>query len=465
MYGGAKGGGKSDFLLAAPFEQIALADRKWRAMGQKQRGRAILFRKNLKNLDDLIRRSKELFWDLDPGMKRDTKNCGWFKLEKRWVFSSGYIFEFAHLDSPDDEQAYQGQEITAALFDQVEEIPFEVYNFIVGQIRTKDDDMRPMLMARCTANPGGRHAQWVKDYFCPHIPERHNRIVSDKIKLPSGREHETTKAFIPAKLSDNKYLYNDPAYESVLAKLPDHMRRMWLDGDWNVVIGAHFASVWDQSKHVRKSFPIPASWEIKGGMDWGTVAPACYLVGAKDNDGNVYIIDEIYGPGKTGRLFAERFKKVLTKQQWSNDRKWTADDFYGLLDYGAWREDGQDGPNAARSMQNAGMRLFKANKNRSAGMEQVMERLTSRSIVIFGDRCPNLVRTLPQLQTDPRDPNDVDTEGEDHAYDALRYLLIDWPAIGTTEEEKKSDRDVERWMELARKRQNIRDEESITGYA
>lgn len=466
LYGGSKGGGKSDYILAAPGEQIALCHAKRKATGMRQRGRAILFRKNLKNLDDLIQRSHELFPAMDPDMET-TQGCGWFKIEKRWVFTSGYRFDFAHLDGPDDHTAYHGQEITALLFDQVEEIPFDVYQYLTANVRSKDADMRKLLMVRCTANPGGKYAQWVKDYFIAPC-RAGNKIIEETRKLPSGRTHTITRAFIPAKLQDNKYLFEDPQYEAQIAKLPEHMRRMYLDGDWDVVIGSFFSGVWDASKHVIKSFSIPPTWEVKFGMDWGTVAPAAVLFGARDNDGNVYIIDEIYRPGETGRKFGEHFIKKVSAQRWSTEKKWGIEDFYGLLDYEAWAKRGEEGPTAGLSMQNMGIRLFKANKNRAAGIEQCLERLSLEDgkpkLYIFGDRCPNLVRTLPALRADPRNPNDVDTDDEDHLFDALKYLLLDWPVAGK-EKDKNGDKDVERWLALARSRDQVRRDESSTGYA
>lgn len=456
----------SDYLLMAPYEQIALADRKWRATGRRQRGRAILFRKNLRHLDDLIARSHEIFPSLDPQMEK-TRDCGWFKPEKRWVFSSGYKFEFAHLDGPEDHRAYHGQEITALLFDQVEEISREVYEFLSMNVRTKDDDMRKLLMVRCTSNPGGRYAQWVRDYFVAPC-RAGNKIIEEKQQLSRGRTKVTTRAFIPAKLADNKYLDADPDYEARIRKLPLHTQRMYLEGDWDVVIGAHFAHVWDERLHVVDPFDVPASWQLKFGMDWGAVAPACLLMGAKDNDGNIYIIDELYGPGATGRQFADRYKKLFEKQRWSQAHRWAPEDVYGLLDYGAWRNDGQDGPGAAQSMIQRGMRLFKANKNRKAGNEQVLERLSRNtsgkpSIYFFRDRCPNIIRTLPLLMSDPKDKDDVDTDGEDHAYDALKYLLMDWP-VREESKEQKEDEDVARWLRIAQGTDSER-EESITGYA
>ncbi len=468
MYGGAKGGGKSDYLIMAPAEQIALAHEKHTKTGAQQRGRAVLFRKNLKRLDDLISRSKELFPSLDPQML-SKKGCGWNAEKKRWTFTSGYVFDFDHLDGPDDHEAYQGQELTAVLFDQVEEVSFEVYQYLCGQVRCKDPDMRRLLMVRCTANPGGRHAKWVKDYFvAPHRDG--NKIIKDAMKLPSGREQTVTRCFVPAKLEDNPYLYGDGKYEATLEKLPEHTRKMWRDGDWDAVIGSFFAELFDYRKHVIDPFPIPPSWEVRFGMDWGSSAPAAALFGTRDNDGNVYIIDELYGPGITGRAFAERYFKKLAAQSWSPAKKWTADDMYGLLDAQAWAKTGADGPSAGDSMQAAGMRVFPAYKDRKVGIEQMKERLRldafgQPKIYFFKGRCPELVRSLQTIGAFKNDPEDYDKEDGDcsHACDGLRYLLVDWP-VGTQPENAKGDDDVNRWMELARKRDQIRSNASLTGY-
>jgi hypothetical protein len=242
---------------------------------------------------------------------------------------------------------------------------------------------------------------------------------------------------------------------------------MFLEGDWDTVVGAFFSEALVPRVHFMPAFPIPPSWQIKFGMDWGTVSPAACVFGTRDNDGNIYIIDEIYGPGQTGRLFAERFKKKLSVQRWSDAKKWDIDDMYGLLDYEAWSKRGEEGPTAAVSMQNAGMRLFKANKDVKAGIEQILERLSmtdgAPKIYIFEERCPNLCRELKTIAADPREPDRYDSDGSDHAIDALRYLLIDWP-MGTVPENEKGDRDVERWMELSRQRDQKRESESTTGY-
>lgn len=448
-YGGTKGCGKTDVLVVAPWEQIAYCDEQFRKTGKKQRGRWIIFRKNLKNLNDIIQRTQELYPVFDPGAK-------WGKVEKRWEFSSGYVVDLAHLDGPDDHLGYNGQELSGFSIDQAEEISEDVYNFLFMQVRSRDAGMKKLLKILLTANPGGKYCDWIKRRFVNGC-KPHNTIHKQTIKTSKG-EKVTTSAFIPAKLSDNKYLAEDGIYEANLMRLPEYMRKMYLDGDWDVVVGAFLSDLWDREKHVIRSFPIPGGWQIKGGIDWGSTNPACWLIGARDNDGNVYIVDELYGPGVTGRTFGEKMLKKLELQKWSADRKWTTQDFYNLIDYQARHGYGGDGSyaTAMAGIASYGHRLFDANKDRYAGNEQVKERLRLKpdgkpSLFIFGDRCPNLVRTLPVLMADQNDPEDVDTTGDDHAWDSLKYLLLDWP-IQSKIPEKQEDLDVKRWMEIRDKR-------------
>jgi len=438
--------------------QLALCHAKWLATKRKQRGRYIIFRKNVKNLADIIQRAEELYPVIDPGAK-------WNVMEKRWTFTSGYKVDFAHLDGPNDHLGYHGQELTGVGIDQAEEIANEVRLFLVMQVRSKDADMRKLLFVRYTANPGGPHAEWVKRDFIQGC-RPHNTVIKSTVKLRNGTPREVTKAFVPATLYDNKYLASDGTYEANMMALPEHLRRMYLEGDWDVVIGAYFANLWSRDLHVIPSFSIPGHWPIKFGLDWGTTAPACTLWGTRDNDGNVYIIDELWRPGITGRTYGAAMLKRLELQKWSVERKWTAKDMYGLIDRQAMAATAADvgsGGSAtpAAGIQWCGWRIFPANKDRAAGNEQVLERLLKKpngkpSLFIFGDRCPNLIRTLPVLMSDPRNPEDVDPDApDDHAFDALKYLLLDWPVQGTRPKDKQGDQDVERWLAMAARRKEL----------
>jgi hypothetical protein len=51
-----------------------------------------------------------------------------------------------------------------------------------------------------------------------------------------------------------------------------------------------------------------------------------------------------------------------------------------------------------------------------------------RAYIKIHPRCEYLIRTLPSLVMDSGAPEDLDTTGEDHAADALRYLVMGRPA-------------------------------------
>jgi phage terminase large subunit len=454
----------------APWEQIIYSHQQWLETGRKQRGRWIIFRKNLKNLNDIIQRTKEVYPALDPAMGMN----GWGKVEKRWEFTSGYVVDLAHLDGPDDHLGYNGQELSGFSIDQAEEISEDVYNFLFMQVRSRDEGMKLLLKILLTANPGGRYAAWIKRRFVEGC-KPHNRIHRQSIQTSKGPV-ETTSAFIPAKLSDNKYLADDGRYEANLLRLPEHMRRMYLDGDWDVVIGSRFAHLWQRPLHVIKSFPVPGSWQVKGGLDWGSTNPACWHIAARDNDDNVYFIDELYGPGVTGRTFGEKMLKKVQNQRWSADRKWTVEDFYTLMDQQARSGMGGDGPfaNAAAGIASYGFRLFDANKDRAGRVEQWSERLLTGTngkprVYIFGDRCPQLAQVIPTIPSDPHNPDDCDQDFEnDHPYDSSSFLLMDWPLRSKAPEKQGVDKDVERWLAMAKRRQQMREDADVpalqTGY-
>lgn len=46
--------------------------------------------------------------------------------------------------------------------------------------------------------------------------------------------------------------------------------------------------------------------------------------------------------------------------------------------------------------------------------------------------CVNLIRELQSIPIDPNRPEDVDTKASDHAYDALRYLVMSRPRMPST---------------------------------
>ena len=62
-------------------------------------------------------------------------------------------------------------------------------------------------------------------------------------------------------------------------------------------------------------------------------------------------------------------------------------------------------------------------------LRQRLVGVEGRPMLYFLDACEDTIRTLPTLQHDDHDPEDVDTEAEDHAYDETRYAVMSRPWI------------------------------------
>lgn len=208
LYGGAKGGGKSDVLL---FASLRFVD----SVGYK----ALILRRTFPKLLELIERSKCF---VEIGGRYN-------KQEKMWRFPSGALIRFGHCENPGDELNYQGQEYQYIGFDQLEEFTETMYNIIKAQGRSGKG--LPVYI-RSTANPGGVGAVFIKQLF---IDAKEPNKKYYRTFVINNRSITLSSIFIPSTVFDNKILMeNDPSYAAKLMDLPLKYRKMYLDGDWNI---------------------------------------------------------------------------------------------------------------------------------------------------------------------------------------------------------------------------------------
>ena len=99
-----------------------------------------------------------------------------------------------------------------------------------------------------------------------------------------------------------------------------------------------------------------------------------------------------------------------------------------------WGGQDQTGEHMQETFARHGVALVQANKDRVNGWQRVRAWLATapdgRPWLTVHPRCAYLIRTLPALQQDATDPEIVDTDGDDHAADALRYAVMARPAPG-----------------------------------
>ena len=99
-----------------------------------------------------------------------------------------------------------------------------------------------------------------------------------------------------------------------------------------------------------------------------------------------------------------------------------------VLDASCWSKSGI-GPSIADSIIRAGIRFVPSNRDRISGKVELHRRLSIREktgepqLKIFSN-CINLIRTLPTIPYAKNNAEDVDTKTDDHAYDALRYMVM-----------------------------------------
>ena len=395
LYGGAAGGGKSFAMLVDPLRYC-----------HKKVHRALILRRSMPELRELIDKSRELYPQAFPGSK-------FREVEKIWNFPSGAKIEFGFLERDADVYRYQGQSYSWIGFDEITHLPTEFsWNYLASRLRTIDSEIETYL--RCTANPGGVGSHWVKKRYIDVSP------INTSFKGNDG----LTRKFIPAKLIDNPYLAKDGAYEIMLKSLPPTQRKQLLEGNWDVAEGAAFTE-FDMDVHVIPPFVIPLAWERVKGIDYGYASESCCLWGTLDiNDGTLIIYRELYQKGLTG----EDLASIITTRE-------IEDPFSvaGVLDTSAWARTGTTGPTVGEVLLRAGHKLRRADKNRIQGKIQIHQYLNTRDkgrpkLQIF-NTCPNLIRELQGIPLSKTNPEDVDTHASDHAYDALRYLIMSRPRM------------------------------------
>ena len=396
LYGGAAGGGKSFAMLIDPLRSCHIAEH-----------RALILRRSMPELRELIDKSRELYPKAFKGAK-------FREVEKLWNFPSGAKIEFGFLERDADVYRYQGQAYSWIGFDEITHLPTEFgWNYLASRLRTTHPDLKTYL--RCTANPGGVGAQWVKKRYVE---------ASEPNKTFKGTDGLTRK-FIPALLQDNPYLAEDGEYERMLQSLPAVQRKQLLEGNWDVAEGAAFAE-FTPDVHVIPPFELPSWWERIKGIDYGYAAESCCLWAAIDPDDKTIIIyRELYRKGLTGDALGD----TITQME-ENEIK----SIPGVLDTAAWSRTGYTGPTIGEILINKGHKLRRADKNRIAGKTQIHEHLRQREgtgrprLQIFSN-CVNLIKELQGIPLSTTNPEDVDTKAADHAYDALRYMIMSRPRM------------------------------------
>lgn len=390
-YGGARGGGKSWAMR-----------RKFVLLASRYDGLKLL----------LLRRTfPELEANHIMPLMAELNGFATYSSTKRiFTFPNGSTIKLGYCDSEADVMQYQGQEYDVIGFEEATNFTESQMQFIKTCNRSTRTDFTPRCYYTC--NPGGVGHNYIKRLF---IDRQYTEF-----------ENPDDYVFIPARVTDNTALMTaDPEYMNQLRALPEHLRRMHLDGDWDVVEGQYFAE-FRRDKHVVDPFVIPSYWKRFRAMDWGYNDPCCVLWMAVSPDRRVFIYKEIY----QNHTLATDMAKLIKQQNGFDDISYT------VASPDMWQKRGvkdiMGGECIAETFAKLGVPLIKADNNRIVGWQRVRECLANAAdglpnVQIF-NTCTNLIRTLPILSYDTHNREDVSGTCEDHAAEAMRYGLMSRPS-------------------------------------
>ena len=425
IYGGARGGGKTD---------AALGDFALHARLHRRHAKGLLVRRTRVALEPTIIRAKEIF---------GAEGAVWAEAKSCFVWPSGARLFFRRLDNDADADLYQGHAYSRVYVEELTQFPDP------GPVDKLKATLRSAGGAPCgfraTCNPGGAGHNWVKARY---IDAGANQVTWEEFHNPfDGSTLELARLFIPARLADNpRLLTRDPAYVARLQQSGSaELVRAWLEGDWNVIEGAFFDK-WSP-RNVVAPFNPPAFWTRFRSFDWGYAAPFSVGWWAIASDpwpaANGVIprramvrYREWYGcNGRANqglRMTAEAVGAGIAQREYGEKIAW------GVADPSIFRQDG--GPSIGERMRRMGMNWRPADNTRvgragaMGGWDQMRHRIAGAEegpmLYVF-ETCRDFIRTVPVLQHDAARPEDLDTAAEDHIADETRYACLSRPIIAT----------------------------------
>jgi len=236
LYGGAAGGGKSEWLLHYMLDRMLEAPNNYGA----------IFRRVFPSLvGTLIPRSKRIY---------PAHGGVWNANDHRWTFPNGSVLLMGSLQYEDTVLEHQGAEFGVLAFEEVTEFTESQVDYMIGRLRAPGPGIRPHLIA--TANPGGKGHRWVKRRWVKPKPvDFTGEIAPLPFEVwrpaPTAENPEpNARVFVPATLADNPALLaRDPTYVNrlrAMAGTNKALAKAMEKGDWDA-IDAIEGALWNQT--------------------------------------------------------------------------------------------------------------------------------------------------------------------------------------------------------------------------
>lgn len=474
LYEGTRGPGKTAAQL--------LRFRRLVGLGYGAFWKGIIFDIEYKNLADIIAQSKKLFNKFKDGAVFLSSAS---ELKWKWPTGEELLFRYeknadGYWNYHGQEYPFVGHnELTKRSDPEFYESMFSCMrsSFRPEDYPLEDGSLLPQIPLECfsTTNPFGVGHTWVKKRFIDPVPRGQVNKQEIKVFNPKTEKEEIvtlTRVAIHGSWRENPYL--DATYIALLMNIKDpNKKNAWVNGDWSITSGGRFDHLWREHIHVIEPFKIPKNWFIDRSHDWGESKPFSNLWFAESNGdkveingkqakypkGTLFVIGEFYGcepdQHNTGlKMSASNVAKIVKQIDNAILGQKEIEKVAGEINYihaiGSNCNRVNHGPadnaifnkddeqiSIASKMGKQKVQWIESDKSpgsRINGAAVLCEMLEAaiegndsesgypeRPAIYFFSNVRGIISRFPVLSRDSKKPDDVDTDQEDHDYDALRY--------------------------------------------
>ena len=355
------------------------------------------------------------------------------------ITNSNVVFKGFHSEAQ-QKQVKSLNSVTSAWYEEAENITYEQFMALYFQLRgSKKEDRQLFLSLNPIVNDS-----FINQYFFQQQPDKVYEYFSDgrpkvfekAIKAELGNKIIEINCIVIVTVHwDNPFLSDEQraAIESLKDTDPN-MYGMLAEGKFIRPNGTYFYE-FDGNVHVCKPFHIPEHWKRYVAFDYGMDMLAALWI-AVDERGRAYAYKELYegkdnskGLNGQGHIVSEAVRRIKEVNGGDNIYQY-------LAPPDLWNRNRDTGRSTADIFMGMGITLVKTSNDRLGGWRALREQLKviageqgeqTANLKIF-ENCYNLIRCLPAVQYDSKNPEDVATQPHEitHICDALRAFCVYW---------------------------------------
>lgn len=448
LYEGTRGPGKTLSLI------MDFAKDCGKGFGKAWRG--VLFRREYKDLDDVVKKIEEWFPKMFPGFQFNKS-----KSEYAAIWPTGEKLLLRHLDSEEDYDNYHGHEYPWIGFEELTQWENDkAYRKMFSCCRSGVPGIN--CRVRATTNPYGVGHNWVKKRF--GLPHKRGKVI----RIPG----EMPRVAIHGSIWENFLLLHvQPEYPNIIRQAASNPaeEKAWLEGSWNVTAGGMFDDIWDPAIHIVPNFKlsdIPRGWTISRAYDHGQSSPFAVGWWLESNGepieidgkpygevrGDLFLWMEWYGckidkdTGDEVGLRMSAKKIAIGILDLEDDEGITGRVIPGPADNQIFNNDAdKQNRSLADDMEDVrggnGViweRSDKSPGSRKRGYEKIRDRLEGAKAqagfreepgIFVCERCEFWIEHIPPAPRDKKDPDELPDGWPDHDLDMTRYRVAWEPPI------------------------------------